>query len=204
MSKTNWDPYSGAPPPPPPPPKSLVNQKTKPVVFPPPPSRTSSAASRSLSSTSSAPPLPSRGQSGPPAPPPRGTAVVPPAPPVIRPSPSQPNPPPFSSGPPPIVRSTRPDFHAHPKFPKQPPITATTSSDTEIDWSNLSPEDKTVFFNWLDEFFANFKPPRDAAVAHRPAIATSSHAPPVQSSVEFHLYFFPACNIYTSFSHNST
>ena len=186
MSKTNWDPYSGEMPPPPPPPRSIVNQKTKPV-FLPPPSRTSSATSRSLSSSSasSAPPLPSRGHSGPPPPPPRGTAV-PPAPPVIRPSPSQPNLPPITNGPPPpIIRSTRPDFHARPKIPNPP----TTSSDTEIDWSNLSPEDKTVFFNWLDEFFANFTPPsitRDAAVAHRPAIGASSHAPPLQSSVSIH------------------
>ena len=185
MAKTNWDPYSGNPPPPPPPPKSLINQKTKPpVAFPPPPSRTSSAASRSLSSSSSAslpPPLPSRGQSGPPPPPPRGTAV-PPALPVIRP---QPNPlPTITSGPPPIVRSTRPDFHARPKIPKPP----TTSSDTEIDWSNLSPEDKAIFFSWLDEFFTNFTPPsinRDAAVAHRPAIPASSHALPLQSSVSY-------------------
>ena len=186
MSKTNWDPYSGKPPPPPPPPRSLVNQNTKPVSFPPPPSRTSSAASRSLSSSSSAssvPPLPSRGHSNPPPPPPRGTAV-PPAPPVIRPSP-QPNPPPITNAPPPIVRSTRPDFHAHPKIPKPP----TTSSNTEINWSNLSPEDKTTLFNWLDEFFTNFKPPsntRDAAVAHR--AAASSHALPLQSSVSLHFF----------------
>ena len=178
MAKTNWDPYN--PPPPPPPPRSLVNEKTKPVSFLPPPSRTSSAASPSLSSSSSAsspPPLPSRGQSGaPPPPPPRRTAV-PPAPPVIRPSPS-----PIANGPPPIVRSTRPDFHARPKIPKPP----TTLSDTEIDWSNLSPEDKTTFFNWLDEFFSNFTPSsntRDAAVAHRPAIAAPSHALPLQSYV---------------------
>ena len=195
MAKTNWDPYSGNPPPPPPPPLSLVNQKTKPITFPPPPSRTSSAASPSLSSSSSAsspPPLPSRGQSAAPPPLPRRTAISP-APPVIRPSPSQPNPPP-TNGPPPIVRSTRPDYHARPKISKPP----TSSSDTEIDWSNLSPEDKTTFFNWLDEFFANFTPPsntRDAAVAHRPAIAASSHAPPPQSSVS---YTFSACNIYSS------
>jgi hypothetical protein len=198
MAKTNWDPYSDKPPPPPPPPSSLVNQKTKPVSFPPPPSRTSSAASPSLSSSSSAasspPPLPSRGQSGAPPPPPRKTAISP-APPVIRLSPSQTNPPP-TNGPPPIIRSTRPDFHAHPKIPKPP----TSSSDTEIDWSNLSPEDKTTFFNWLDEFFSNFTPPsitNDAAVARRPAIATSSHALPLESFVS---YPFSACDIY-KFTH---
>ena len=187
MAKTNWDPYSGSPPPPPPPPRSLVNQNTKPPVsFAPPPSRTSSAASRSLSSSSSAssaPPLPSRGPSGPPPPLPRRTEVSP-APPVIRPSSSQQNP----LGPPPIIRSTRPDFHARPKIPNPP----TALSDPEIDWSNLSPEDKAVFFNWLDEFFANFTPPtitRDAAVAHSPAIAASSHAPPPQSSVSTLLSF---------------
>lgn len=183
MAKTNWDPYSDKPPPPPPPPSSLVNLKTKPVSFPPPPSRTSSVASPSLSSSSSVasspPPLPSRGQSGAPPPLPRRTPISP-APPVIRLSPSQPNPPP-TNGPPPIVRSTRPDFHARPKPP-------TSSSEREFDWSNLSPEDKTTFFNWLDEFFSNFTPPStnsDAAVARRPAIATSSHALPLQSSVSY-------------------
>jgi hypothetical protein len=179
MAKTNWDPYNGQMPTPPPL-KSAVNQHKKPEVFLPPPRRTSSAASQSLSSSSasSAPPLPSRGHSGPPPPPPPRGTTVPPAPPTIRSSP-QLNPTPI--GPPPIVRSTRPDFQARPKIPNLP-----TSSDTEIDWSNLSPEDKTVFFNWLDEFFGNFSPPRvtrDAALAHRPAIANASHGPPQQSSV---------------------
>jgi hypothetical protein len=182
MAKTNWDPYSGEPPPAPPPPRSLVNRNTKPLApLPPPPSRTSSVASRSLSSSSSAssaPPLPSRGPpSGPPPPPPRGTAP-PPAPPAIRSSPSLQ----ITNGPPPIVRSTRPDNHARPETPK--PLSP--SSETEIDWSNLSPEDKKIFFNWLDEFFARFTPPsvpRDAAAAHRPVITASSHAPQPQSSV---------------------
>ena len=172
------------------------------MSFPPPPSRTSAAASRSLSSSSSvssAPPLPPRGQSGPPPPPPHGQSGPPPtpprgtaAPPVIRPSPSHPPlPPPITNRPPPIVRSTRPDFHALSKIPEPP----TSAADTEIDWSNLSPEDKTVFFNWLDEFFTKFTPPsitKDAAVAHRPTIAASSHAPPLKSSVS--LRFYPLCS----------
>ena len=180
MSKTKWDPYSGAPAPPPPPPRSLVNRNTKPPApLLPPPSRTSSTASRSLSSSSSAPstpPLPPRGpssvESGPPPPLPRRT------PPSVH-SPSQPN---ISIGPPPIVRSTRPNFPSHPVISK--PLG--TLSETEIDWSNLSPEDKHIFFSWLDEFFANFTPPRmvsDAAVAHCAPI--TSHAPP-QSSVSIH------------------
>ena len=207
MAKTNWDPYSDKPPPPPPPPSSLVNQKTKPVSYPPPPSRTTSVASPSLSSSSSVassvasspPPLPSRGQSGAPPPLPRRSAI-PPAPPVIRPSLSQPNPPP-TNGPPPIVRSTRPDFHSHPKIPKPP----TSSSERKIDWSNLSPEDKSTIFNWLDEFFSNFTPPSatsDAAVARRPAIATPSHAShalPLQSSVSsFRLWYIPKVSHTTS------
>ena len=181
MSKTNWDPYSGETPAPPPP-RSLVNRNTKPAPFLPPPSRTSSAASRSLSSSSSAslpPPLPSRGpSSGPPPPPPRGIAAAP-APPAIRSSP-QPKPPSIANGPPPIVRSTRPDIHPRPEISKPP-----TSSETEIAWSNLSPEDKKIFFNWLDEFFTKFTPPstaRGGAVAHHPAI-TTSHGPQPKSSV---------------------
>ncbi|KAF8811898.1 hypothetical protein BYT27DRAFT_7183362 [Phlegmacium glaucopus] len=193
MAKTTWDPYSGEPPPPPPPSRSLVNRNTKPLApLLPPPSRTSSAASRSLSnssvasSASPAPPLPSRGpSSGPPPTPPRGkpAAPVPPALPVIRSSP-QLNPPPIINSPPPIVRSTRPDFNSRTVIPKP----ASTSRKTEIDWSNLSPEDKDIFFSWLDEFFANFTPPsavRDTAVVQDPPITTTpSHAPPLRSSTK--------------------
>lgn len=207
MAKTKWDPYSGAPPPPPPPPKSLVNQNTKPA-FLPPPSRTSSIGSRSLSTSStstassapplpsrdlssSTPPLPSRGLSSAPPPPPPRAKVVAPVPPAIHLSSSQPNPPITNAPPPPIVRSTRPDLHSRPII-SQPP---TPPSETEIDWSNLSPEDKHIFFGWLDEFFANFTPPgpRDAAVAHHPPVADLSHAPPLQSSVStFRLKYITA------------
>lgn len=47
------------------------------------------------------------------------------------------------------MHSTRPDL---------PVATSQTSlnSDPEIDWTNLSPEDKEIFFSWLDEFFGNY------------------------------------------------
>ncbi|CAA7262125.1 unnamed protein product [Cyclocybe aegerita] len=161
MAKTNWDPYSGNPPPRPPPPRSLVNRNTKPQApLPPPPSRTASAATSSLSrasSTASTPPLPARGTPSPGAPPllpSRSKGPAPPAPP-----PRSTGPPlPAGAPPPPINRSTRPDALPRPAAPARPLAPAKTQP--KIDWANLSPEDKQVFFSWLDEFFANFKPPR--------------------------------------------
>ncbi|KAF8153973.1 hypothetical protein B0H34DRAFT_72531 [Crassisporium funariophilum] len=188
MAKTNWDPYSGAPPPPPPPPRSLVNRNTKPsFVALPPPSRTSSAGSPSLSrnnTISPAPPLPSRSSSAaPPPPPPRGKSAAPPPQPAhtsASASASQFRSPPLVSGisPPPIVRSTRPDSQ-----PRRATPTTTSTAGTEIDWTNLSPEDKAVFFSWLDEYFANFTPPSnnkiEQAAAHPGA---PSHAPPPRAA----------------------
>lgn len=179
MAKTNWDPYSGQPPPPPPPPRSLVNQRTKPVVAAapsllPPPSRSSSAGSPSLSRTSAATPPPSSlrtgsgsGTSPPPPPPPRGKNAAPPAPPpraVAPPSAAHSSfpasPARADAGPPPIVKSTRPGF--------QPHNTQSNSgdNDAEIDWTNLAPRDKEVFFSWLDEYFANFSPSRLATASN--------------------------------------
>ncbi|KAF8968772.1 hypothetical protein BDZ97DRAFT_1797976 [Flammula alnicola] len=185
MKKTNWDPYSGAPAPPPPPPRSLVNRNTKPTALPPllpPPSRTSSSALSSASRNSSvspAPPLPSRSSSAgtPPPPPPRGQPAAPPPPPPR--SSSQHTPPPgpppsASGGPPPIVRSTRPNIRSHRGAPAAPP-----ESD-KVDWANLSPEDKQVFFSWLDEFFANFTPPTSVKTGDPGTLGGSvqlSHAP---------------------------
>lgn len=34
--------------------------------------------------------------------------------------------------------------------------TADQGEELVIDWANLSPEDKQVFFSWLDEFFARY------------------------------------------------
>ncbi|KAK0200343.1 hypothetical protein DFS33DRAFT_145026 [Desarmillaria ectypa] len=67
--------------------------------------------------------------------------------------------------PPPIKRLTRPPIHSTPtgssssSVPSLPPRGSpapsyrSASAEPEIDWSNLSPEDKQVFFRWLDEFF---------------------------------------------------
>lgn len=164
MAKTNWDPYSGQPPPPPPPPRSLVNHRTKPVAAAepsllPPPSRSSSAGSPSLSRGSAAtpPPPPSRNGSGsgtPPPPPPRGRNAAPPAPPPRATAQSSLSAVPAraDAGPPPIVKSTRPGFQTH--------HAQGNFGDNEIDWVNLTPQDKEVFFSWLDEYFANFSTSR--------------------------------------------
>lgn len=176
MKKTNWDPYSGNPPPPPPPPR--VNTSRKPVLepLPPPPSRTSSNATPTPPSRSPVPPsrspappqLPSRGQaaSTPPPPPPRSqAALAPPAPPPRSqdagpppPPPARARPPPVaqsspSPGPPPVARSTRPDMPSLPA-PSYSRNVQQRRQEPEIDWTNLSQEDKEVFFSWLDEFFS--------------------------------------------------
>ncbi|KAJ7682862.1 hypothetical protein B0H17DRAFT_1138096 [Mycena rosella] len=88
-----------------------------------------------------------------------------------------------SPGPPPIVRATRPALPAaaSPSPPPPPPVRAPVSrfrnepaddqpappppparkfrggaEETQLDWGNLSPEDKEVFFGWLDEFFSRY------------------------------------------------
>ncbi|EFI26893.1 hypothetical protein CC1G_15294 [Coprinopsis cinerea okayama7 len=168
MKKTNWDPYSGKPPPPPPPPKSLINQRTKPELapLPPPPSRTNSiastsTASRSLSnspglapplpsrvSSTTRPPLPSRTPStGPPLPKrPGQTAVSPPSRTGGLPKPASSGPPP---PPPPVALSTKPVLNKRDSFYVE-------DEDPVIDWTNLSQQDKEVFFSWLDEFFSRY------------------------------------------------
>lgn len=156
MAKTNWDPYSGERPPPPPPPRSLVSQNTKPLkALLPPPSRTTASSTTSLSRTNSvspAPPLPSRTPSSSAPPPARNHSVSPPIAPPRAPLQTKQSygktlPP--VGPPPPIQRSTRPDLRTHQVAP-------VISVEPEIDWANLSPEDKDVFFSWLDEYFANF------------------------------------------------
>ncbi|KJA22109.1 hypothetical protein HYPSUDRAFT_664574 [Hypholoma sublateritium FD-334 SS-4] len=189
MAKTNWDPYSGESAPPPPPPRSLVNNSTKPkplAPLPPPPSRTSSAAlsasstsqSRSVSPSppaqrgpvSSAPPPPPRTRAtGPLALPPRTSAASHSDIAAHVPSPAA------GGGPPPIVRSTRPGIN-----PRR--VTPTIHSETDtIDWTNLTPEDKQVFFSWLDEFFANFAPPPTVKPDNTGSVggvSQHSHGPP--------------------------
>uniref|UniRef100_A0A8H7XM18 BBC1/AIM3 cysteine proteinase-fold domain-containing protein n=1 Tax=Psilocybe cubensis TaxID=181762 RepID=A0A8H7XM18_PSICU len=197
MKNTNWDPYSGNPAPPPPPPRSLVNRNTKPALppLPPPPSRTSSTALSPVNrseSVSPAPRLPPRGQSVSPAPPlpSRNKAAAPPPPPprssasvsyskqtpvVLPPQTTG-----AGAGPPPIVRSTRPGS-------TQPPrVSPAAPAEEKIDWANLTPEDKQVFFAWLDEFFARFVPPTSSGAVKatdtgditRQERELPSHAPP--------------------------
>ncbi|KAH7924325.1 hypothetical protein BV22DRAFT_1035216 [Leucogyrophana mollusca] len=96
----------------------------------------------------------------------RGSSNAPPPPPPLR---SRPD---FAASsissappPPPVPVSTRPDFAPPPTYVRQPPPTrfagaqqqtASSSSADEIDWANLTQEDKEVFFDWLDEFFSRF------------------------------------------------
>ncbi|KAJ7789563.1 hypothetical protein B0H14DRAFT_2627091 [Mycena olivaceomarginata] len=111
-------------PPPPPPPRA--NKFTKPTPQP-----------------SFAPPPQRSGPSaGSPAPSP---SPRPGPPPIVRPSAA-------ASGPPPISRRRTRSRQAAP-----PPVRrfgARTTPEKEIDWVNLSAEDKEVLFGWLDEFFS--------------------------------------------------
>ncbi|TFY63901.1 hypothetical protein EVJ58_g2963 [Rhodofomes roseus] len=171
--KINWDPNHRKPPPPP-----AVKPKNS-ELYAPPPSRTSSTTSNARN-TPSSPSSPSA-----PAPPPmirrvsRPDSVSPPA------------------APPPIRRDTRPDSVSPPLPP--PPVRSVSITrapeavdDEKLDWANLSPEDKQVFFSWLDEFFAKYLnlpvPPRSVQgikkVVEEPATSSVvAPAPRTPSSV---------------------
>ncbi|KAI0789205.1 hypothetical protein C8Q75DRAFT_718650 [Abortiporus biennis] len=85
-----------------------------------------------------------------------------------------------SQPPPPVRRETRPDQLS---ASSQPPSYHSTPSirfpDDKIDWRNFSPQDKEVFFDWLDEFFARYLnkplPPRAATMTRKQEV---SPAPP--------------------------
>ena len=180
--KINWDPDHVKPKPPPPP---------KPPKLPPPPSRTSSASSVSTTSTFQAekakPPVPLRraGSSASPVP-----SLVRSASQASHSSNTSPSPP---LGPPPVIRrDTRPDavspspstMRSTSSLPRISEPQVYDEADTDrIDWANLSPKDKQIFFSWLDEFFARYLhvpvPPRTAAdtVKH----VEVAHAPPPMS-----------------------
>ncbi|KAF9007005.1 hypothetical protein BDQ17DRAFT_1351231 [Cyathus striatus] len=174
----------GPPPPPPPRVNSTSKPKELAPLPPPPrrtPTGTSSPVpSSSNMSPSPTPPLPSRGGSVPPPLPNRSSSLnTPPlpnrgpsvtsVPPRALPTFTPPLPSarassvPIASGPPPIVRSTRPDLHLR-TATVAPIVVGSTDAVEEdnqisqeeenIDWANLSDEDKQVFFSWLDEFFS--------------------------------------------------
>ncbi|KAF9463366.1 hypothetical protein BDZ94DRAFT_1289818 [Collybia nuda] len=145
LAKTNWDPYSGTPAPAPPPPRVNTNNRPVAKTFPPPPP----AFNRPAATPSHSPPIrssPTPARSSPPTLPTRSPLQTPPLP-SRSPIPPSRAPPP--QGPPPIIRSTRPDF-------SNTPSQGVSNDAQEIDWTNLSPEDKEVFFSWLDEFFGNY------------------------------------------------
>ncbi|KAF7331158.1 hypothetical protein MSAN_02434400 [Mycena sanguinolenta] len=158
LKSTNWDPYTkGRPPPPPPPPRA--NKHTKPTVqpsFPPPPQRGGSTADSSAPSPSPSPgPPPIVRPSAAPGPPPIVRATRP----SLPSSSSSPLPPPPMRTPV-LSRFRQPEPEPEPEeaAPPPPPIrrvaARTAEKETEIDWANLSSEDKEVFFGWLDEFFS--------------------------------------------------
>lgn len=69
---------------------------------------------------------------------------------------SPPPPPPVSLGTKPSAfHSQAPQSAAKPPPPPRRAVAAGTKVE-DIDWINLSEEDKQEFFNWLDEFFARF------------------------------------------------
>jgi len=155
LNNTNWNPYDGTGPRPPPPPRVNANSKPKPQsTFLPPPVRGGSASPQLPSSSPSpTPPLP--GRSGPPvinrSSRPPGPSGVSPKP-SLKPSPALPTRTPSAT---PSLPARTPS--ATPSLPaRTPPLPSRASSyqqPQQIDWTNLSPEDKQVFFNWLDEFF---------------------------------------------------
>lgn len=67
--------------------------------------------------------------------------------------------------PPPVIRTTKPGAAARASFVQSPVVSVhpppvyvrePESPLDEIDWANLSQEDKEEFFSWLDEFFDRF------------------------------------------------
>ncbi|EGO20181.1 hypothetical protein SERLADRAFT_411122 [Serpula lacrymans var. lacrymans S7.9] len=113
-----------------------------------------------------------------------------------------------SHGPPPVRRQNRPDDAPSPSPPPPParaPVQhsynpqsyAKTERTEEIDWANLSSEDKDVFFAWLDEFFSRFLnitlPPRGQGPAPPPTsrvphISVTNHpGPPSQAQSQHQL-----------------
>ncbi|RPD76971.1 hypothetical protein L226DRAFT_483206 [Lentinus tigrinus ALCF2SS1-7] len=176
--KINWDPdhVKPKPPPPPKPPKPL-----------PPPSRTSSTSSASTVATSQVkPPVPLRRAGSSASPTPSLTRSISQA---SHSSSTSLTPP---LGPPPVIRrDTRPDsvsppppaFRSTPSLPRIAEPQAEEADIDRIDWANLSPEDKQIFFSWLDEFFAGYLhvpvPPRTTAdTVKNVKVPPGGHTPP--------------------------
>jgi hypothetical protein len=87
-------------------------------------------------------------KNAPPAPPPPRSSNDSP-----RTSTSTPPRPPPSRAPPVIRHTTRPDLATSSGYEA---ARYDARDESTIDWANLSPEDKQVFFSWLDEFFARY------------------------------------------------
>ncbi|KAF9474280.1 hypothetical protein BDN70DRAFT_884988 [Pholiota conissans] len=115
-----------------------------------------STAASSTSSSSRTSPLPSTSSAIPPPPPPQKlTAAMPHS--LISPS----------HEPPPVVGSTQPCSNSPREILTEP---------EQINWTNLTPEDKGVFFSWLDEFFVNFTPPTSIRSAAVGSLGSSSQS----------------------------
>ncbi|KAJ3789416.1 hypothetical protein GGU10DRAFT_372226 [Lentinula aff. detonsa] len=180
LKKTNWNPYDGNGPPPPPAPRTnswTKPPKPEPPKLPPPIRRDTSNSSNSPGfsrspqppsispspSPSPSPALPSRGPpvinraTRPPgsagftaatanSPIPSLRSIVPTSTPSAS-SKSLPSRAPSLPPRTPSLPSRTPSSTSYHKMPVEPEL------DSRIDWANLSPEDKHVFFSWLDEFF---------------------------------------------------
>jgi hypothetical protein len=130
-------------PPPPLAPRANVNTRPQPT-FLPPPQRAGSTASPDSTTSSPAP-----AASGPP---PIARATRPSLP------SSSASPPPSTPSRPAVSRFRQPEVE-HEAFAPPPPVRRvqpSKESEKQLDWANLSPEDKEVFFSWLDEFFSRY------------------------------------------------
>ncbi|TFK67975.1 hypothetical protein BDN72DRAFT_960581 [Pluteus cervinus] len=186
LKSTNWDPYTKQPAPAP---KPKPPAPPKPSYPPPPSAHNRPAAPPAPSPFTSKPKPyipphlePVRDDLAPPPPPPRRGPSSPspaaaassspsfsPSPPPLRAS-AKPSPGLLSTGPPPVLdRGSRPGPS---RF---------TRDTTQIDWANLSKDDKEVFFSWLDEFFSRHLnidiTPRTKAPLSSPPVVPSSTKP---------------------------
>ncbi|KAF8183742.1 hypothetical protein K438DRAFT_1766616 [Mycena galopus ATCC 62051] len=172
LKNTNWDPYNKTRPPPPPPPTNKYNKPAPPKIFGPPPQRGGESAPESPAPSTSPAPGP------PPIVRPSAGAGARGPPPIVRPSVK-----PGAAGPPPIVRSTRPSMpstasSSAPDPPVRAPVLSrfqqsepeaeiavatppppirrfgARAAEKDIDWANLSAEDKEFSLAGSTSFLA--------------------------------------------------
>ncbi|KAJ8503000.1 hypothetical protein ONZ45_g11240 [Pleurotus djamor] len=92
-----------------------------------------------------------------------------------------PPPPPPSrsySNKPPSSSSSAPQVNSH----SRPALSSSTSESGEIDWANLSPQDKDAFFGWLDEYFNRLLKVGVQQPVNLPSEISTPAPPPAQTS----------------------